>query len=79
MESVFHLVARAFKKKNLTGGDVKYGPKTREQEQECKTDCSIYDKIQLQIDFLLNGGKNYNCKMNSAKCNLHAADNHNLA
>ncbi len=36
---------------------MKYRPETREQEQERKTDCSIYDKIQLTLDFLQNEGK----------------------
>lgn len=52
MESVFHLVdvtARVLK--NVTSGDVKYGPETWEQEHQTK--CSINDKIQLM--FLLNG------------------------
>lgn len=44
---------------------MKYGPETREKEQERKTDCSICDKIQLKLDFLQNGGKNNNCKMKS--------------
>lgn len=36
---------------------MKYRPETREQEQESKTDCSIYDEIQLTLDFLQDEGK----------------------